>query len=143
MTSNQRDEVLHLLKEKLPGNVGGISYEGRHGDFFLFRRTVNGIFRQLCLKERSVLIVYYGDEYASVRQWADHNLSQVLAKTPCFKGWQLEIGASKPIGDKAVGFRLRNDTLATKASSWYCNKETVTTVAVELFRVLDNAGMLA
>lgn len=142
MTSNQQEEILRLLKRKLQCKDCDISYESRKKDFFLFRRTVNGFFRQLCLKERSVLIVYYSDEYESMRKWATDNLTQSLKKEPCFKGWQPEIASSSPQGDRAVGFRLRNDSLAANGATWYCNREAVTSAAVELFSILDNAGLL-
>ena len=140
MTSSQQEEILRLLKRKLQCKDCDISYESRKKDFFLFRRNVNGFFRQLCVKERSVLIVYYGDEDESMRKWANDSLTQMLKKEPCFKGWQLEIATSRPKGDRAVGFRLRNDSLATNAGGWYCNRKVVTSVAVELFGILDKAG---
>ena len=142
MTSNQQDEILRLLRHKLQGKDCDISYESRQKDFFLFRRTANGLFRQLCLKERSVLIVYYSDEYESMRKWASDNLPQILKSFSCFKDWQLEVSKSRPQGAKAVGFRLRNDGLAASASAWYSNREVVTDAAVELFGILDNAGLL-
>ena len=142
MTSNQQDEILCLLRRKLQSKDCDISYERRKRDFFLFRRTVNGFFRQLCLKERSVLIVYYSDEYESMRKWASANLPQVLKRFPCFKGWQVEVGNSRPQGSRAVGFRLRNDDLAANTSNWYVNREVVIGAAVELFGILNNAGLL-
>ncbi len=141
MTSNQQQEILRLLRAKLQNMDCDISYGG-HGDFFLFRRTVNGFFRQLCLKERSALIVYYSDEYESMRKWASDNLPQVIKCFPFLNGWQLEIGNGRPQGNRAVGFRLRKENLASNADAWYSNREIVTNATVELFGILGNAGLL-
>ena len=140
MTLNQKEEISDLLRREIQCKNSDISYGSRKKEFFLFRRTVEGCFRQLCLKERSVLIVYYGDEYEAMRNWASDFLPQALKSHPIFKGWQLEIGTSRPQGDRAVGCRLRNDSLASNAGGWYCNREAVTSAAVELFGILDKAG---
>ena len=141
MTPNQQQEILRLLRDRLQSIDCDISYGG-HGDFFLFRRTVNGFFRQLCLKEKSALIVYYSDEYESMRKWASDNLPQAIKSFPFLNGWRLEIGNGRPKGNRAVGFRLRNENLATNADAWYSNREIVTNAAVELFGILGNAGLL-